>query len=125
MDDNVLGPIGQISIRVKDTERATSFYRDQLGLKHLFTAGHLSFFDCHGVRLMLDIAEKPEFDHPSSVLYFKVADVLAGHEVLKARGVRFDGEPHVVARLADHDLWMAFFRDSEENLLALMCEKRR
>jgi methylmalonyl-CoA/ethylmalonyl-CoA epimerase len=125
MADSTLGPIGQISIRVKDTERATRFYRDQLGLPHLFTAGNLSFFDCHGVRLMLDVAEKPEFDHPSSVLYFKVGDVKAGHEALKSRGVRFEGEPHVVARLADRDVWMAFFRDSEENILALMCEKTR
>ena len=122
MEDSTLGPIGQISIRVKDTERATRFYRDQLGLHHLFTAGHLSFFDCHGVRLMLDIPEKPEFDHPSSILYFKVANIQAAHAAMKERGAHFEDEPHLIAKLPGHDLWMCFFRDTENNLMGLMSE---
>ena len=71
---------GQIAINVHDLDRATAFYRDKLGLSLLFTAGKLAFFDCGGVLLMLDIAEKPEFDHPSSILYFAVPDVAAAHQ---------------------------------------------
>ena len=114
--------IGQIAVRVHDVERATKFYRDVLGLKHLFTAGKLAFFDCGGVRLMLSHPEKPEFDHPSSILYFRVPDITAAHEMMKAAGVTFEDEPHLIAKLSDHDLWMTFFRDSEGNLLSLMSE---
>jgi catechol 2,3-dioxygenase-like lactoylglutathione lyase family enzyme len=116
--------LGQIAINAHDIQRATAFYRDKLGLRFLFTAGKLAFFDCGGVRLMLDVAEKSEFDHPSSILYFSVADINAAHRQLLANDVRFEDEPHVIARMPDHDLWMTFFRDSEENLLALMSEVR-
>jgi len=117
--------LGQVAIRVHDIERATKFYRDVLGLAHLFSAGKLAFFNCGGVRLMLDTPEKPEFDHPSSILYFIVPDIHAAHRQLREGGVRFEDEPHMIARMPDHDLWMTFFRDSEENLLALMSEVRR
>ncbi len=117
--------IGQIAINVHDLNRATAFYRDTLGLRLLFTAGKLAFFDCGGVRLMLDTPEKPEFDHPSSILYFAVPDIKAAHHQMVALGVRFEDEPHVIARMPDHDLWMTFFRDSEQNLLALMSEVAR
>jgi methylmalonyl-CoA/ethylmalonyl-CoA epimerase len=117
--------IGQIAINVHDLNRATAFYRDTLGLRLLFTAGKLAFFDCGGVRLMLDTPEKPEFDHPSSILYFAVTDIKAAHQQMVAQGVRFEDEPHVIARMPDHDLWMTFFRDSEQNLLALMSEVAR
>ena len=119
----MLGPIGQISMRALDIERATTFYRDALGLKHLFRAGTLSFFDCGGVRLMLSIPEA-DFDHPGSVLYFKVDDIQATHATLVSRGVPIVGEPHVIARMPDHELWMSFFRDTEGNTLALMEERR-
>ena len=114
--------IGQIAINVHDLNRATAFYRDTLGLRLLFTAGKLAFFDCGGVRLMLDTPEKSEFDHPSSILYFAVPDIKAAYQQMVASGVRFEDEPHVIARMPDHDLWMTFFRDSEQNLLALMSE---
>ena len=114
--------VGQIAINARDIDRATAFYRDKLGLPLLFTAGKLAFFDCGGVRLMLDVAEKPEFDHPSSILYFSVPDIAAAHRQMLASGVRFEDEPHVIAKMSDHDLWMTFFRDSEQNLLALMSE---
>jgi methylmalonyl-CoA/ethylmalonyl-CoA epimerase len=114
--------LGQIAINVHDLNRATAFYRDILALPLLFTAGSLVFFDCGGVRLMLTPPEKPEFDHPSSVLYFAVPNIAAAHRQMLNCGVRFEGEPHLIAKMPDHDLWMAFFRDSEENLLGLMCE---
>jgi methylmalonyl-CoA/ethylmalonyl-CoA epimerase len=118
--------LGQIAINAKDVERAAAFYQDKLGLKLLFKAPPaLAFFDCGGVRLMLDRAEKPEFDHPSSVLYFSVPDIHAAFGKLKESGVRFEDEPHVVAKMPTHDLWMTFFRDTEGNMLALMSEVAR
>jgi len=114
--------LGQIAINVHDTDRATAFYRDILGLPLLFTAGSLAFFDCGGVRLMLTRPEKPEFDHPGSVLYFTVPDIVSAHRQMLSRGVGFEDEPHLIARMPTHELWMTFFRDSEQNLLALMCE---
>jgi methylmalonyl-CoA/ethylmalonyl-CoA epimerase len=120
--NTALTRIGQIAINAHDVDRATAFYRDVLGLPHLFRAGQLSFFDCGGVRLMLDKAENPEFDHPSSILYFQVADIQAAYERLKTAGAKFEDTPHLLARMPKHDLWMTFFRDSESNLLALMSE---
>ncbi len=115
--------IGQIAINVKDLSRAVQFYSEKLGLKHLFTAGNLAFFSCGGVRLMLGKPEKPEFDHPCSIIYYKVRKITETYEKLSARGVQFENKPHLIARLPDHDLWMAFFRDSENNLLAIMSEE--
>ena len=120
-----LSRIGQISINVHDVERAIAFYRDTLGLRFLFQAPKMAFFDCGGIRLYLAIAEKPEFDHPSSILYFKVDDIQATSSSLSSKGVEFEQEAHLVAPMPDHDLWMAFFRDSEENVLALMSEVPR
>ena len=120
-----LARIGQIAINAHDVDRATAFYRDVLGLTHLFRAGQLSFFDCGGVRLMLDKAEKPEFDHPSSILYFQVGDIQATYKRLNEGGAKFEDTPHVIAQMPKYDLWMTFFRDTEGNLLALMSEVPR
>jgi methylmalonyl-CoA/ethylmalonyl-CoA epimerase len=119
-----LGSIGQISMNAKDVDRATTFYKDTLRLPFLFRFGDLSFFNCDGIRLMVSKAEKPEFDHPGSVLYFKVRDINESYRDLGERGVHFEGEPHLIARMPDHELWMAFFTDSEGNTLALMSEVR-
>jgi predicted enzyme related to lactoylglutathione lyase len=121
-DSSTLARIGQIAINAHDVDRATAFYRDVLGLPHLFRAGQLSFFDCGGVRLMLDKPEKPEFDHPSSIVYFQVSDIQAAHKRLKDAGAKFEDAPHIIAPMPKYDLWMTFFRDSEGNLLALMSE---
>ena len=118
--------LGQIQIRTHDVERAADFYENTLGLRLLFKAPPgLAFFDCGGVRLMLDRPEKPEFDHASSILYFSVPDIKAAHARLKESGVRFEDEPHMIARMPDHDLWMTFFRDTEDNVMALMSEVKR
>jgi methylmalonyl-CoA/ethylmalonyl-CoA epimerase len=120
-----LNQIGQIAINVRDLQRSVSFYRDTLGMRFLFQApGGLAFFDVGGVRLMLGVAEKPEFSHPASILYYKVDDITAAYEALKTRGVTFMDEPHLIAKLPTHELWMTFFRDSEENVLALMEERK-
>lgn len=124
MSTTRLSTIGQIAMTAKDVPRATAFYRDTLGMKFLFEFPGLAFFDCAGVRLMLSRAEKPEFDHPGSVLYFKVDDIDTAHNELAGHGVEFTDKPHLIAKLPDHELWMAFFRDTEGNTLALMEEKR-
>jgi len=115
--------IQQIAVNVQDVERAKGFYRDKLGIRHLFDGGpKLTFFDCGGVRLMLGLPEKPEFDHPSSVLYFKVGDIRDAHRELVSRGVAFRDQPHLIAKLPDREIWMAFFDDGEGNLLAITSE---
>lgn len=120
-----LGPIGQIAMTAHDIPRAIAFYRDALGIPMLFEAPpKMAFFNCGGVRLMLSLPEGSAHDHPGSVLYFRVADIEAAYANLRDRGVPFAGEPHLIARLPDHELWMAFFTDTEGNTLALMAEKR-
>lgn len=117
-----LSKIGQIAIPVKDIESAIEFYRDKLGMRFLFKApSGLGFFDCGGVRLMLDEPAKANAGN-ASILYFKVDDIHASHKSLTGHGVKFETEPHLIAKMPDHELWMAFFRDVDQNLLAIMCE---
>ena len=126
-EHNVTTPIaniGQISLRVHDVVRAVAFYRDALGLEFLFDAGPLAFLSCGNVRLMLTTPERDEFDHPSSTLYFRVDDIQAAREELVERGVPFEDEPHLIAKMPDHELWMTFFRDPDSNLHGLMSEVR-
>jgi methylmalonyl-CoA/ethylmalonyl-CoA epimerase len=118
-----LAEIGQIALPVKDVRRALSFYRDTLRLKFLFEAPPaLAFFDCAGVRLMLSVPENQELARYGSVLYFRVPDVKAAYESMRADGVEFVDAPHVIHRTPQYELWMAFFRDTEGNMLALMAE---
>lgn len=117
-----LSKIGQIAINIKDSARATEFYRDKLGMKLLFCAGPLSFFDCEGVRIMLTPPSDAEFDHPSSLIYFKVADIQAQYAAMKEAGVKFRDKPHIVAPMPTYDLWMTHFYDTEGNSLVLMSE---
>lgn len=117
--------IGQIAVRAKDVPASSAFYRDVLGLKHLFDAGpNLAFFECGGVRLMLSPPSAPELDHPSSILYFSVPDIDQAHAALVQAGAKIERAPQLTARMPDHELWMCFFRDPADNLMALMCEKR-
>ena len=126
LNENKFGidQIGQIAVPVSDIDRSIAFYRDTLGMQFLFKAPPgLGFFDCGGVRLMLDEPAKEQAGK-SSVIYFKVPDIQAAFEILSTRGVVFEAKPHMIARLPDHELWMAFFRDPDANLLALMSEVR-
>jgi predicted enzyme related to lactoylglutathione lyase len=124
MKDISLGKIVQIAVMVHDLERATAFYRDTLGLKFLFNAPpQMAFFDCEGIRLMIGVPERADLAHASSILYFQVPDIDQAYEMLSGRGVIFEGKPALVAPMQTYDLWLAEFRDSENNVLALMCEK--
>src|SRR5512134_2224523 len=118
----VIERIGQIYVTAHDLDRAVRFYRDTLGLTFLFQVPRMAFFDCGGVRLMLGLPDAPEFDHPASIIYYRVTDIEAAHATLVARGVSFRKPPHLVAKLATFDLFLADFRDSEGNAMALMSE---
>jgi len=117
-----ISEIGQIAVPVSDIERAIGFYRDTLGMRFLFQAPPgLGFFDLNGVRLMLDAPARAQAGN-GSVIYYSVPDLMAAFTTLSNRGVRFEAEPHLIARMPDHELWMAFLRDPDGNLLALMSE---
>jgi methylmalonyl-CoA/ethylmalonyl-CoA epimerase len=118
-----LTTIGQIAVPVADLDRAVAFYRDTLGMTFLFQAPPgLAFFDLAGIRLLLDVPAKAQPQNYSSIIYYKVPDIQAAHQTLTTRGVTFEQAPHLVTKMPDHELWMAFFRDPDDNLLALMCE---
>jgi len=116
------GAIGQIGRSVKDIVAAERWYRDVLGLPHLYTFGKLAFFDCGGVRLFLEQGE----NHSSqSVIYFRVSDIHGAHARLTARGARFTSAPHLIHRHDDGmEEWMAFFDDNEGRPLAIMAQVR-
>ena len=116
--------IGQVAIPVHQLERAVAFYRDVLGMTFLFQTPSLAFFQCGEVRLMLSIPEGPGASHHASVLYYQVEDIHSAFQLLRGRSVKIIDEPHLIAKMADHDLWMTFFEDTEGNILGLMCEVR-
>ena len=119
-----LNQIGQIGLHVDDLDRAVAFYRDTLGMKLLLQVPPgLAFFDCDGIRLMIDgIKEKETPERFNTLIYYKVADLNAAHEELSAKGVKFESKPHLIAKMPDHELWMAFLRDTENNMIGLMSE---
>ncbi|MCM3638704.1 VOC family protein [Sporosarcina luteola] len=114
--------IGQIGVPAKNIERATAFYKEQLGLQLLFNTDTMAFFDCDGVRLLVSLPEKEEFAHSSSVLYFHVGDIQRAFEEYKAKGIVFIDEPHLVAKMGQTETWMVFFKDTEGNMHALNSE---
>jgi methylmalonyl-CoA/ethylmalonyl-CoA epimerase len=117
-----LSTIGQISIPVQELESAVNFYRDSLGMDFLFQVPNMAFFDCGGIRILLAVPEKGDSDRRSSIIYFKVADIHTETEALRERSVVFTSEPQLIAEMPDHDLWMSFFQDLDDNMLALMSE---
>jgi methylmalonyl-CoA/ethylmalonyl-CoA epimerase len=120
-----LSTIGQIAVPVNDVDRAIAFYQDVLGMKFLFKAPPgLGFFDCNGVRLLVEETPEDSIVKYSNIIYFKVDDIQEAYNQLEDRNLVFEQKPHLVAKMPDHDLWMAFFRDPDDNLLALMCEVR-
>lgn len=116
--------LGQIALPASDLDRAVAFYRDTLAMPFLFRTPTLAFFDCDGVRLLLGLPEREGEAPGSSLHYFRVPDLRAAHDGLRARGVAFIDEPHLIARMPDHELWMVFFTDSEGNMVGLMSEVR-
>ena len=117
-----ISQIGQIALPVRDVDRSEAFYEQALGLRKLFRFGDLSFFDCAGVRLLLDKASEPANFRPQGCVYFRCADIALAVAELKTRGVAFTSDPHLIAKMDDHDLWMAFFTDPDGHTLAVMQE---
>jgi methylmalonyl-CoA/ethylmalonyl-CoA epimerase len=117
-----LDHIGQIALAVGDVDRAEAFYRDVLGLRRLYRFGDMTFFDCAGVRLMLEKSHSPDNIPKSSVIYFRCADIALAVAELTRRGVTFTQAPQLIAAMDDHDLWMAFFTGPDGHTLALMHE---
>jgi len=119
-EETKLGPIGQIARSVSDIQASETWYREVLGLPHLFTFGTLAFFDCAGTRLMLS---QEGGAAKESILYLRVPDIAAAHDRLAARGVKFTHAPHMIHRHANGmEEWMAFFEDPDGRPLALMCQ---
>ncbi len=118
--------VGQVAVTVGDIDRATAFYRDVVGLRHLFSAPpRMSFFDGgNGLRILFGEAEPGQASHGSALLYYTVADIEAAHASLTAKRVEVDTAPHLVAKMPDHELWLATYRDGEGNTFALMSERR-
>jgi predicted enzyme related to lactoylglutathione lyase len=115
--------IGQIALSVHDIDRGVAFYRDVVGLKFMFQTPNVAFFDVAGVRLMLGLAESPEFKPEGTVLYFDAVNLDADFATMRDRGAEVEQTPHFIAKLGDKELWMAFFRDPFGNLFALMSER--
>ncbi|MGB9030992.1 MAG: VOC family protein [Acidobacteriaceae bacterium] len=124
-----LEDIGQIAVTVANLEEARTFYRDVLGMKFLFDAGRMAFFQCGTVRLLIGASEpgagKPAAGMDGTILYYRVTDIQAVHAALREKNVEFAQEPHLVARMKSHDLWLAFLKDPAGNVLALMEERAR
>lgn len=120
-----LAEIGQIAITVSDVAQATAFYRDVLGLKFLFPAGpNLAFLAAGSVRIMLTTPQGHGEPGKNSILYFKVTDLAATHAAILARGATNENGPRLIAKMPDHELWMAFVRDPDGNMVGLMSEVR-
>ncbi|MGP4078462.1 VOC family protein [Pseudalkalibacillus sp. R45] len=117
-----LSEIGQVNLNVKDVQKAVTFYQEVLGLPFLFAMENMAFFNCNGVRLMLSVPENESFDHRGSVIYFKTDDIHKTYEQFIEDDVSFIDEPHMIADMGDHELWMCFFKDLDDNTLAIMSE---
>ncbi len=121
---SALPAIGQIALRVTDADRAERYYQDTLGLTKLYRFGQLVFFDCGAIRLMLEGGHPPAPLGFACCVYYRVEGIADRFAEMKARGVAFDDEPHLIARMPDHELWMVFFKDPDGNQFALMEERR-
>jgi catechol 2,3-dioxygenase-like lactoylglutathione lyase family enzyme len=117
-----LSQIGQIGLPVTDTDRSEAFYEQVIGLRKLYRFGDLSFFDCAGVRLFLDKVHDPDKFRPQGCIYFRCADIALAVSELEKRGVAFTHPPRLIAKMDDHDLWMAFFEDPDGHTLAVVHE---
>jgi methylmalonyl-CoA/ethylmalonyl-CoA epimerase len=117
-----ISQIGQIALPSRDVDRSEVFYEKALGLRKLYRFGDLTFFDCAGVRLLIDKVETDRNFTPQGCIYFRCADIALAVAELRKRGVAFDSDPHLIAKMDDHDLWMAFFKDPDGHTLAVMQE---
>ena len=118
-----IGPLAQVAATFKDVPRAVAWYRDVLGLPLIFETNGMAFFAMGDVRLMITPPSKSEFDHPASVLYFKVVSIDEAYGALEARGAAFEDKPHLVGKMGATEIWMFFVRDPEQNLIGITEER--
>jgi methylmalonyl-CoA/ethylmalonyl-CoA epimerase len=119
----LLGPLAQVAVTFHDVPRAVAWYRDVLGLPLVFETNGMAFFAMGDVRLMMTAPEKPEFDHPASVLYFKVASIDEAFAELQARGAAFEDTPHLIGKMGRTEIWMCFLRDPEQHVIGITEER--
>ena len=120
-----LSRIKQIALPVNSIEKAKAFYKDVLGLRHLFDAPPaLSFFDCGGVRLMLagPEAQGKDGDTQHAVLFYDVSDIKTTYAAIKAAGAPSLAEPHIITRMNGREVWIAELGDGQGNCVSLMSE---
>jgi predicted enzyme related to lactoylglutathione lyase len=123
--EHKLSEIQQIAVTVSDVVTALPFYRDVLGLTFLFSpAPNLAFLSAGNVRIMLSTPQGAGTIGHNSILYFKVTDIVAAHAAIIGRGANNERAPQLTAKTPDHELWAAFVRDPDGNLIGLMEEKR-
>lgn len=113
----------QVAVKANDLDEAKQFYEDVLGAKYIsrFDPPGLLFFDFDGVRLLF------EKTAPTATLYMHVDDIDAATNELKAKGIEFFSEPHVIFKddeglfgEAGKEEWQAFFHDPSENIISLV-----
>ncbi len=115
--------IGQIAIAITDLEKSVVFYKDILNLELLFKVPpNLAFFNCGGTRLMMTSLQGEEKDHNTSVIYYKISDIQQATELLENRGVEFERKPQLAAKMEEHELWIGFLRDPDQNRIGIMAE---
>ena len=123
MEKTDIEKIGQIAIAITDLRTSVDFYKDILDLELLFeVAPKLAFFNCGGTRLMMTTLQGEEKDHKTSVIYYKVSDIDQATKTLENRGVVFERKPQLAAKMEDHELWIGFLRDPDQNLIGIMAE---
>ncbi|HEY7222264.1 MAG TPA: VOC family protein [Micromonosporaceae bacterium] len=118
-----LGALGQVHISVSDLPQSVAFYRDVLGIPHLFTVPGqpMAFFQAGDVRLYLGVPESPEFTS-HCVLYFRVEDIDAEAARLRDTGLRVE-DPHLINRGPTSELWLAALKDPDGHHIVLMHER--
>jgi methylmalonyl-CoA/ethylmalonyl-CoA epimerase len=120
--EKTIQKIGQIGLPIKNLDTAIQFYKEVMGFPLLFKTDSMAFFDCNGIRLFLSLPEQEQFSHSSSILYFQVEDIKKAYEDLLEKSVSFIDKPHLIAKMGQTETWMTFFKDTENNTLALMSE---
>ena len=112
-----LTKIAQVAVKTKDLQRATEFYRDKLGMKVLLSSTIISVVDCGGITLLLGPNET------GSLIYFDVDDIQKAVETPSSQGIKIEEKPTLVGQLGNMDVWIAAFKDSEDNVVGLMSKK--
>ena len=117
------GSLAQVAVTFRDVPGAIAWYRDVLGLPLMFETNGMAFFAMGDVRRMMTAPSDPEYDHPASVLYFKVPDIEAAYAALASRGAAFEDKPHLVGKMGSTEIWMFFVRDPERHLVGITEER--